>query len=173
MDHAPGNPQLIAPIIRTLGRLLNEAAALGLGEFVLVQHDRQDDAVTTEIERTYAGTYRMRREAGILRLADIPRIYGGAALVLSNRLHCLLVGLQSGAVGLALIRVSEERKIQNQFLDVGLGDHIVDLDAADPEVGAVRCALDRRGPMTEAVAAYRDRAVTTARATVASLFSEG
>jgi hypothetical protein len=170
MDHVAADERLAASILEKLGGLLEEATALGLQDFVLVQHDRHDGPLTTQVEARYGERYHLRREPGLLSLADVPRIYGNAALVLSNRLHSLLLGLQWGAVGMALVRVSEERKIRNQLLDIELGDIIVDLDAPRLDRGLIQHTLARHASVGEAVAAYRQKAVITAHATLTNLF---
>ena len=98
-------------------------------------------------------------------------VYGRAALVISNRLHSLLLGLQWGAVPLAVIHASEPEKVRNQFLDLNLAEHIVDLAAPNLGQGIVEHVLNRHNAVQEAVATYRQKAVSIARQTLAALFS--
>jgi polysaccharide pyruvyl transferase WcaK-like protein len=124
-----------------------------------------------QIERKYQGRRHIQREPGLLSLTDIPHVYGSAALVISNRLHSLLLGLQWGGVPLAVIRASEPEKVRNQFLDLNLAEHIVDLAAPNLGQGIVERVLNRHNAVQEAVATYRQRAVSIARQTLAALFA--
>ena len=169
-DRLRWDDRLASEILERLGELLDEACALGLENVILIQHASQDQAMTMQIERKYRGRYRLRREPGLLSLTNIPCVYGGAALVISNRLHSLLLGLQWGAVPLAVTRASEPEKVRNQLLDLNLVEHILDL--AEPNLGGiVERVLNRHNAVQEAVATYRQRAVRTARQTLASLFA--
>lgn len=160
-----------ASLLATILRLMDETHALGLEDFVFVCHDAADRLMMTAVQGRCRRRYRLRCERGLLSPADIPRTYGSAALVLTNRLHALLLGLQWGAVGLAPIHATAQEKIQGQLLDLGLGDLVLEVDASPPSPGIVRSTLDRQSFVDAAVAAYREKAVTAARLGFATLFS--
>jgi polysaccharide pyruvyl transferase WcaK-like protein len=149
---------------------MDEAGALGLKECVLVSHDHSDQQMVTAIRERSRPGHRLRCLPQILTRADIPEVYGRAALVLSNRLHALLLGLQYGAVALALVRASSQPKITGQLADIGLGDHIIDTETSSPPPGIVRFTVDRHREINRVVDAYRDKALTTGRLAFASLF---
>lgn len=164
-----GDAQLAASILGSLDAILREATNAGIKEFLLVQHHEEDAPITEAIESTYGSAYRVKRLLGVLSLADVPRVYGDAAMVVSNRLHSLLIGLQCGAQPLALLS-SEETKIRNQFRDIGLAGHIVELAASGIEPGLVDRIMARRDATTKAVTDYRQSAMYAASAALASLF---
>jgi polysaccharide pyruvyl transferase WcaK-like protein len=162
---------LASAILEKVGGFLDEAQDVGVKDVVLVQHASEDEAITSQIERKYHGMYRFRREPGVLSLAKIPRVYGEAALVFSNRLHSLLLGLQWGAVPVAIVVASEPEKLRDQLEDINLAEHIVDLAAPNRGRGIIELALNRQNAVNEAVATYRLRAIRTARRTLAALFN--
>jgi polysaccharide pyruvyl transferase WcaK-like protein len=170
-DRLRWDDRLASEILERLDEFLDEACALGLKKVILIQHSSQDQAITMQIERKYQGRRHIQREPGLLSLTDIPHVYGSAALVISNRLHSLLLGLQWGGVPLAVIRASEPEKVRNQFLDLNLAEHIVDLAAPNLGQGIVERVLNRHNAVQEAVATYRQRAVSIARQTLAALFA--
>lgn len=167
--NARRSEHLLEAIFRSLDRILMEATKAGITDVVLVQHHPDDTRITDAIESRYGVPYQLRRLPGVLSLADIPGIYGHSALVVSNRLHSLLIGLQLGAQALAVIP-SEDTKIRNQFRDLGLATHIMETTPADAPPGLVDRVMARREATTRIVAEYRRTATRSADATLASLF---
>lgn len=168
----PGTDErFTASLLATILRLMDETQALGLEDFVFVCHDAADRVMMTTVQERCRSRYLLRCESGLLSPADIPRIYGNAALVLTNRLHAVLLGLQCGAVALAPIHATAQEKIQAQLFDIGLGDLVLEVDASPPSPGIVQSTLDRQSFVDAAVAAYREKAVTAARLGFATLFS--
>ena len=145
---------------RTIDRveqLVAAAAVTGLTELVIAEHDRHDARFLREVAR------RLRGEVLVVNPGNIDRIYGDAALVISNRLHSLLFAVQHGAVPLALIDSSKHTKIMDNLEDLDLLGHVMDLDDDEVDLPAL---LDRHEIVASCVASYRARARSVAQTTL-------
>lgn len=60
-------------------------------------------------------------------LDSLQRLYAGAEVVVSNRLHVLLLALRAGTPVFALVHPSVNVKIVGLFDAIGLPDHVIDL----------------------------------------------
>ena len=135
-----GNAQdrtLASALQDCLGVLLAEAQSVGYSDFILVHHDDRDLRMTKTLADRYGSAFRLRVEEKTLQLDDISRIYGEAAIVLSNRLHALLLGLQWGSVGVAIVDPSAQPKIRDQFRELGMADLIVDIAESTVETSVI------------------------------------
>jgi len=153
-------------------RLVNEAVEAGIADLVLVQHCAGDATMTDAVEARLRGHYGVRRIPGVLTPADVPIVYGRAALVVGNRLHALLFGLQWGAQALAVISANET-KVRRQLEDIGIGSHIVDADSDHAAPGIVLRLLPQRDATAKAVERYRQRARVAAWMALLELFRPG
>jgi polysaccharide pyruvyl transferase WcaK-like protein len=168
-DEAHGSRRRLEAIINRLDTLLSEAAHAGIDDFVLVQHHVDDTWITDSIQSRYDMRYQLKRLPGVLSLGDVPHVYGQSALVVSNRLHSLLLGLQMGSQVLAVIP-PEDTKIRDQFRDLGLSSHIIEMTTAEAQRGLVCQVMAGRDVTTKIVNEYRQTATCTAGAALASLF---
>lgn len=62
----------------------------------------------------------------LVTLDNAKKYYGNAALILSNRLHVLLLGYKFGAPTVCVSDIENHRKIQGIFLDNGLEANLLD-----------------------------------------------
>jgi Polysaccharide pyruvyl transferase len=161
----------INQVLMSVEAVLREAMELGLNEFVLVAHSVKDERMTAAIEERFRQFYPLQREPGILSLAAIPRVYGKAALVVSNRLHSLLLGLQWGAQVLALT-TGTETKIRGHLRDIGLDDQVLVVNEHGYGINPrpLRRVMAQQSTTKDAVAMYRKRASHVALTTLARLF---
>lgn len=163
---------LAAALQDRLGVLLAEAESVGYNNFILVHHDAQDRNMTKALADRYGSAFCMRVEENALQIDDISRIYGEAAIVLSNRLHALLLGLQWGGIGVAVVDAPGQPKIHDQFRELGMVDLIVDIAGPTVETGVIRGALKKRELVSEAVTRYRRKSLAAARTNLGVLFQQ-
>jgi polysaccharide pyruvyl transferase WcaK-like protein len=167
---AEKRPEATSALMERIGELLAQVQQIGLRDIVLVQHHRGDAEVARQIHQTYAATYRISHEERPLGVDDIEPTYGNATLVLTNLLHSLLVGLQSGASSLAVIPALREHKIRTQLIDMELLTSAVDLHTP-VERKRVAHTLARARDTRATVQAYREKARLTARPLLDELFA--
>ena len=170
-DEERGMDRLSPIILERTGELIEEAIGLGLKRVVLVEHDRQDRALWRAIEEKYSRQFSTLTTRRLTSPEQLPDIYGDAAIVVSNRLHSLLLGLQWGASVVALISERCEQKVKNQFRDMGLESQIVDLKQPSMS-GVIVRALSAWDAIQDAVSAYSQTAERIAADTLLNVFPQ-
>lgn len=163
---------LACALLDRVSEVVDQARDVGLRDVLIARHAECDGWITERVTRRLERSHRVRRERHPLAIHDIPRVYGSAALVVSNRLHSLLFGVQHGAAALALIRPESQVKVRDQFRDLGLDHCVADVDMPRVQRAAVQTVLDRRRLDAKAVAAYRAAAAARARQTLCRVFGE-
>jgi len=147
------------------------AVQSGIHSVHLVLHDISDVAITTALHA------RLRRnpnlnvvmDNSVLDVDDIQDTYASAAVVIGNRLHALLLGLQHGSGAVAVLEPYEQ-KIRRQFFDLQFERFMVDATKpAMAEEAVIRC-LSEKALVAEEVERYRHTARDAAFATLARLF---
>jgi hypothetical protein len=104
----------------------------------------EDEALNTELAARCA-------TGPATRIAD-PSDYAGAGLVLSNRLHVLLVAAAQGALPVALVWTGH-RKVRDLYETVGWDDLVLDLDGPGDLPGRLAEILTTREAARARVAA--------------------
>jgi hypothetical protein len=93
----------------------------------------------------------------VLTLDEAVRLYAGAWCVVSNRLHVLLLALQSGSLPLALADANDNVKITSILDDNDLGDLVVSLNqAAEASLAHFESALRGRAQTLARLERIRD-----------------
>lgn len=94
----------------------------------------------------------------LLSVEDAFEVYRNAEVVISNRLHVLLLTGLAGALPLALINTSHNRKIASIFADNGLSDCIIDTNSKNCIGNAhLHALLQRKGEIAEL---FNEKALT-------------
>lgn len=121
----------LAPIRQRLAALLKDRSFAG--KRVIVSYQVQtDDEASREIF-DYLNEVGIRAELidHKLSIAEAAELYSTASCAISNRLHVLLLGAQSGTLPIPLANMKDNLKITSILSDNGLSDLIVDLEEGE------------------------------------------
>lgn len=140
--------------------LLDELAALtrgGTRRLVVLAQVRRDTARAAELaERLGAVLVPWPDERTLAEHEAVVRaVYRHSALVVSDRLHALIVGMTEGAVPLCLSDHGEA-KIERHLDAVGFGGATVRLDGSTPHRALLEGQVARRAELSDALTRARD-----------------
>lgn len=107
-----------------LGEVLEWAKAHNL-EVSLSSQVHRDAAFMEELRELY----NLRgANVELEQIDDALRFYGRQSIVVSNRLHVLILAWRAGSIPVPILRPGKNNKIRNLFTDLGLQDLIIEVD---------------------------------------------
>lgn len=99
-----------------------------IGEEAFERITRMTEAFALRTGRSCRQTNNLIPAGQAHKLADVVRLYQNADLVVSSRLHGLILGLATGS---QLLAISGDRKVESFMEAAGLGDWVCDLHDLD------------------------------------------
>src|SRR5690606_7270723 len=95
-------------------------------EYVLSYRVDFDRDINKDLRERIKGHASVEFRDGTLTLDEALKLYASAGVVISNRLHVLLVAILAGSIPVALTDLETHAKITDLFRDNGLDEYLVD-----------------------------------------------
>lgn len=93
-----------------------------------------DKQVLEEIYDRFCDLGNIQLANELITLQNAQEYYGKASIVLTNRLHVMLLGYKYGALTVGLTDIREHTKIYGIFKDEQLENHLIDINSTDDDI---------------------------------------
>jgi polysaccharide pyruvyl transferase WcaK-like protein len=103
-------------------------------KLVITYQVEMDQVFCRQLAERYESLHSVQFVEERVDLDSMQRIYGGAFMVFSNRLHVLMLAMAFGAIPIAVIDKANHRKITGIFDDADLSNLMIDVKAGDSSV---------------------------------------
>ncbi|WP_371194968.1 polysaccharide pyruvyl transferase family protein [Glaciecola sp. SC05] len=162
----------LTPLILCLEALLLESEFKDC-ELVFCHQVEFDKEPSRLLHEHFAGKHVTTLLDNRLGIADAHELYSEAAMVISNRLHVLILAALAGTLPLALIKPSHNGKITSIFNDNGLAECIVDSEKSTLEVCTkIAEAFVKRVRLLEHFENMSNKNILKMKATAKNIFSD-
>ncbi|RYZ98794.1 MAG: polysaccharide pyruvyl transferase family protein, partial [Sphingobacteriaceae bacterium] len=119
------NEDYLAPIVNKIKALLKTVSTQKIVLAYQVQYDRE---AAVYIQQQIGNEYETELVDHKLLLPEAEALYRNAKLVISNRLHVLMLAFQCDTLAIPLINLEDNKKIVGIYADNGMGNIILDSD---------------------------------------------
>lgn len=163
----------VSDLVRRLDELLNQLAT-SINPTIVICHQVVNDQrfcsdVCSKIE---SEGYRVRCFEKQLTLDEALQLYNGAAFVLSNRLHVLLLALVAGSIPIAVIDKEKHHKITGIFSDENIGELVCDIKSSVDSRKFIKNRLLNIEEDKKKLKAVREKTYETAKRTIEKVVKE-
>lgn len=155
-------------LIRAIGVVLNVVCTNPSVKVLFTYQCNQDLQFMTELKSHFPSYQQIEMVPELITLENANDYYGQSQIVLSNRLHVLLLSYKYGALPIGLTDLTGHKKIQGIFRDNGLDSLLIDIHQVDTSmVDSFQAITEQRNEYLEIIKTAEQKN----RATLQQIFS--